>query len=537
MRFGSVASGIEAASVAWHPLGWEAAWLAEVDVPASAVLAHRLGATAPVFPLDPDEEGLGDKERKARVSAIKSAGKIAWRDRVTNWGDMTRLPELIRSGEAEAPDLLCGGCPCQSFSIAGLRGGLADRRGNLTLAFVKIANAIDEVRDERGEQPCVVFYENVPGILTDKGNAFGHFLAGLAGESVPIEPPRGKWSNAGVVVGPQRTVAWRVVDAQYVGLAQRRARVFVVASAMAGFDPGLVLFEFDGLRRDTAPSREKGQDFTHDLAPCLTGSGKGFRNTGDIRGQDPVVAVAGLPDGAEPGVIVMAHGQGGAEITFDSSPTLTCNHEAPIAAYTHSFDVKSGLVPNGKATLTETVSPLLASSYKDMQLAVIHGTQHPIILDDLAFPVQRNSGQENVICFNPMQITNPHNGSNPQPGDPCHTLTGYTEGPAIFAAEVCPTLRAGGNDTGGDRPPGTDVDTVMSNVVMPNMTVRRLIPIETERLQGFEDDWTLVPIGNRMAADGPRYKQLGNSWAVPVVRWIGQRIRAELRRIDAEELI
>ena len=517
MRFGSVASGIEAASVAWHPLGWKAAWLAEVDVPASAVLAHRLGATAPVFPLDPDEEGLSASDRKSRTLAIKAASKIAWRDRITNWGDMTRLPGLIRSGEAEAPDILCGGCPCQSFSIAGLRGGLEDRRGNLTLAFVQIANAIDEVRDERGEQPCVVFYENVPGILTDKGNAFGHFIAGLAGESVPVEPPRGKWPNAGIVLGPQRTVAWIVIVAQYFGLAQRRARVFVVASALEGFDPGHVLFEFDGLRRDTAPSREKGQDFTHDLAPCLTSSGKGFRNTGDIRGQDPVVAVAGLPDGAEPGVIVMAHGQGGAEITFDRSPTLTCNHEAPIAAYAvrtantnangigvqadlahtldsfrgqavayaHSFDVKSGLAPNGKATLTETVSPLLASSYKDMQLAVIHGTQ------------------ENVICFNPMQITNPHNGSNPQPGDPCHTLTGYTQGPAIFAAEVCPTLRAGGNNTGGDRPPGTDVDTVMSNVVMPNMTVRRLIPIETERLLGFEDDWTLVPIGNRMAADGP----------------------------------
>ena len=244
MRFGSICSGIEAASVAWDRLGWEAAWLAEVDVSASRVLAHRLGATAPVHPLP---------------KTGKAIARLEWGDRITNWGDMTRLPDLVRSGVAEAPDILCGGTPCQAFSVAGRREGLADARGQLTLAFVDLADAIDLKRAERGESPCVVFWENVPGVLSSKDNAFGCLLAALAGEDDPLVPAGKRWSDAGLVLGPERAVAWRVQDAQYFGLAQRRRRVFVVASSRAGFDPGEVQFEFDGLRRDSAPSRAPGQ--------------------------------------------------------------------------------------------------------------------------------------------------------------------------------------------------------------------------------------------------------------------------------------
>jgi DNA (cytosine-5)-methyltransferase 1 len=282
MRFGSVCSGIEAASVAWHPLGWQAAWLSDIEPFPSAVLAHHY----------PD---------------------------VPNLGDMTLLPERILSGEIEAPDVFCGGTPCQAFSVAGLRNSLDDARGNLSLTFVGIANAIDHVRSVRSDAPAIIFWENVPGVLSTKDNAFGCFLGALAGESDPVTCPDGKWSSAGVVVGQARTVAWRVLDAQYFGVAQRRKRVFVVASARDDFDPAKVLFEFDGVRRDTAPSREARK-----VTPTISSSGTGVSRVGFNCEDEWFI---------ETPIVTMAHGQGGAEISVNRSPTLTCNHEAPIAAY------------------------------------------------------------------------------------------------------------------------------------------------------------------------------------------------------------
>ncbi|NBT32804.1 MAG: DNA cytosine methyltransferase, partial [Rhodobacteraceae bacterium] len=251
MKFGSVCSGIEAASVAWEPLGWKAAWFSEIEPFPCAVLKHHY----------PD---------------------------VPNLGDMTTLSDRILSGEVEAPDLFCGGTPCQAFSIAGLRKSLDDARGNLSLIFCEIANAIDTTRSVRGEQPCIVFWENVPGVLNTKDNAFGCFLGALAGSDTAIVPSGGRWSDAGVVAGPQRTVAWRTLDAQYFGVAQRRRRVFVVASAREGFDPAAVLLEFDGVRLDSAPSRETGEA----VAPCVT-NGPPFSRTGNQRVEaDAMVAVA-----------------------------------------------------------------------------------------------------------------------------------------------------------------------------------------------------------------------------------------------------
>jgi DNA (cytosine-5)-methyltransferase 1 len=235
MKFGSVCSGIEAASVAWEPLGWTAAWFSEIEPFPCAVLKHHY----------PD---------------------------VPNLGDMTKLPDLIRSGQVEVPDLLCGGTPCQAFSVAGLRQSLNDERGNLSLTFCEIADAIDEQRKS------IIFWENVPGVLSTKDNAFGCFLGALAGEDDALVPPGGRWANAGFIDGPKRAVAWRVLDAQYFGVAQRRRRVFVVASARADFDPAAVLFEFDGVRRDTAPSREARQA----VAPTV-GTGAPFSRTGNYR--------------------------------------------------------------------------------------------------------------------------------------------------------------------------------------------------------------------------------------------------------------
>lgn len=221
--YGSVCSGIEAATVAWHPLGWRAEWLAEIEPFPSAVLAHR------------------------------------WPE-VTNHGDMTKLAAKVLAGTISAPDVLVGGTPCQAFSVAGMRQGLLDPRGALTIKYVELADAIDHVRSRAGQPECITVWENVPGVLSDKGNAFGCFLGALAGEDSELQPAGKKWTDAGCVYGPKRTIAWRILDAQYFGLAQRRRRVFVVSSARAGFDPAAVLFEREGVRRDTPPRRGEGQD-------------------------------------------------------------------------------------------------------------------------------------------------------------------------------------------------------------------------------------------------------------------------------------
>ena len=224
MRFGSVCSGVEAASLAWNPLGWTAAWFSEIEPFPCAVLAHHF----------PD---------------------------VPNLGDMTALPERIRSGEVEAPDLLCGGTPCQAFSVAGQRRSLDDARGNLSLVFCEILNAIDDVRSVRGLPPAISFWENVPGVLSTRDNALGCFLAELVGADAPLTPgTKGdKWPTAGFVAGPKRQVAWRVLDAQHFGVPQRRRRIYVIASARGGFDPSKILFECESLRRDPAPGCGEGQ--------------------------------------------------------------------------------------------------------------------------------------------------------------------------------------------------------------------------------------------------------------------------------------
>lgn len=401
---------------------------------------------------------------------------------------------------------------CQAFSVAGLRESLADARGNLTLKFVEIANAIDHVRVGRGEDECIVFWENVPGVLSTKDNAFGCFLAGLAGEDVPLEPPGGKWANAGAVYGPARAVAWRTMDAQYFGVAQRRRRVFVVASARKGFDPAQVLFEWDGVRRDTAPSREARQ--TAPTIPARSTAGGGLGTDFDCDG----------------GVITMAHGQGGAEIGFDRGQTLFCNHEAPIAAYS----VRTANTSSNGWGIQEEVTHTLdcAQGVAVAQPVAFHPTQDPISSTDgstHALGCGSIGGQASVAVA--VALRGREGGATAELGD-----------------EVQNCLRA--SSGGGDK-----------HHVLTAMQVRRLTPTECERLQGFPDGYTRLPNWSGWRAldegeapdqlraeglqvkqskktgrwlvndpDGPRYKALGNSWAVPNVTWIGSRIQAALHK-------
>lgn len=415
MRFGSVCSGIEAASVALAPLGWKAAWLAEIEPFPSAVLAHHY----------PD---------------------------VPNVGDMTAIVRRVLSGEMEAPDLFCGGTPCQAFSIAGKRQSLDDARGNLSLTFCEIADAIDHVRAARGADPCVVLWENVPGVLSTRDNAFGCFLGALAGADCELQPAGERWTDAGCVYGPARAVAWRVLDAQYFGLAQRRRRVFVVASARDGFDPAAVLFESDGVRRDTPPRREAGQDTagsTGDgVARCLT--------TGEAKRQDWETCT------------MVAHSLRGEG--FDASEDGT-GRGTPLGSPAIAFhcDAQADQLP-GPDTDTDTSASLTCSQ------------RAAVAYDVLGVPATVGAKETDL-----------------------HTC-----------------LRG--------RPPGQS-EASTTTVVQQAMSVRRLTPRECEALQGFEADYTRIPWRGKPAEfcpDGPRYKALGNSWAVPCVAWIGRRIARAL---------
>lgn len=445
ITFGSVCSGIEAASVAWHSLGWRAAWLAEIERFPSAVLAHHY----------PD---------------------------VPNLGDMTKIAAMVRSGAVAAPDVLVGGTPCQAFSIAGLRNSLGDARGQLSLSFVDLANAIDTARLIRGDNAAAILWENVPGVLSTSDNAFGCFLGALSGEDEPVVPPGKKWSNAGCVFGPQRTVAWRVLDAQYFGVAQRRRRVFVVASARDGFDPAAVLFERDGLRRDIAPSREAREDVAGTLASRTGGGG--------FPGSDESCSGYVQP------VYCLAHGQGGAELGIDRAPTLTCNHEAPILARTL---LKGGHSNNPlDETLITTRSVAFAQNSRD-EVSLMGGDGQ--IVGALA--AQPGMKQTCYVAQAMMETTWDSQEKR------IHDLR----------RGVSPTLSA--RCSGGGTSDGY--------WTAPGMAVRRLTPKECARLQAFPDDYlSQVIIRNKPAADGPMYKALGNSMCVKNMAWLGRRISIEM---------
>ena len=413
MKYASVCSGIEAASVAWHDLEWSADWFAEIEPFPSAVLAHHYPS-------------------------------------VPNLRDMTCIADRIMSGEVSAPDVLVGGTTCQSFSISGLRAGLSDHRGALTLEYVRIANAIDAVRSVRGEPPCITLWENVPGVLTSKDNAFGCFLGALAGEDCELVPAGGKWTNAGCVFGPTRAVAWRVLDAQYFGVPQRRERVFVVSSAREGFDPAKILFEFEGLRRDSPP----------------------------CRGQREASAGHAEIGAGESGELQQAFGRGNCSGPIDVGTTLSAHggrqdfdSETFIVEKTESFAIAGNIIGRGLSA----------------------------------------------------------GGNGDGFDDVCYTLTS-TDIHAIAEIAPVPIAFDSRQDTvsSTDRFGALGSSSPQAQSIATESQVRRLTPVECERLQGFPDNWTLVPWRGGLAPDTLRYKAIGNSMAVPVMRWIGPRIAASL---------
>lgn len=370
-----------------------------------------------------------------------------------NLGDITADDFIDRALTYGPLGILVAGTPCQAFSVAGLRRGLTDQRGNLTLRAVEIVDAI---------QPGIFLWENVPGVLSDKTNAFGSFLGALSGADAPLIPGRGqRWTRAGMVDGPKRRIAWRIQDAQYHGLAQRRERVFLVACPRNGVDPAEILLECEGVRRNTPPRREAGESVTHDVAPSLTSSGRGVERGGDSRGQDPVIACC------------RGYRQDGTGRGTPLVPVRT------IGFYGNDAGNDAG----------NEISPTLRS-------------------------MSGGGGNCPAIAFDTNQITSVTNRSNPQSGDPCHTLTSQAHAPAI-------AFNLRGREEGA-QPEVSDVASLRAST---GWAVRRLTPTECERLQGFPDGYAAITYRGKPAADGPRYKALGNSWAVNCGRWIGDRIR------------
>lgn len=434
MRYLSLCSGIEAATVAWVPLGWQAVAFAEIDKFPAALLAYRY----------PDVPNLGDLRG---INGADFRGKS---------------------------DVLVGGTPCQSFSVTGRRRGLEDERGNLALEFVRIA-------DESA--PAFVVWENVPGVLSDRGNAFGCFLGALAGETSQLEPPGGRWANAGYVLGPGRAIAWRILDAQYFGLAQRRKRVFLVACPRSGADPRKVLFEYGGLRRDSAPSRAAGADVAGTLDASL-GSSRG----------------AGTPPGAITQALTGHMGEGDPDDNKAQGGFYVPEIVAQVLSCKWSKGTSGPAGDEHHNLICARVAPTISSSG-----APYERTGNSRVEADAMVVMPPLPQHTDMIAA--VAIRRREGGSNVE----------------MRADGTANALRA---SEGGRRGEGC-------GAVLHRSAVRRLTPRECERLQGFPDDYTLIPYRGKPAADcadGPRYKALGNSMAVPVMRWIGQRIENQATR-------
>ena len=462
MRYGSLCSGIEAATVAWEALGWEPVWFAEIEAFPSEVLQYHYPS-------------------------------------VPNLGDITADDFIDRAKEQGDIDVLVGGSPCQSFSVAGLRQSLADDRGNLSLRFVEIMYAL---------RPTVTLWENVPGVLSTKDNAFGCFLAAMVGADGPLVPPekRGKrrWTNAGVVSGPEGRAAWRILDAQYFRVPQRRRRVFVVRCAGNGPDPVEILFESTRLLRHTPPRREAREDTASSIAASAGHHGRSS-SRGD--GSDNlIVGTVTARKGRNGGISnddVDAHHL---VVSNSGSETWTVGG-ARLGA--HPGRINDSLVcVNARETPVSSGSDTLPLGAQDRGHAVVftQNTRDEVryIAGDgqLAGVLSAEAGmkQQNYVAFEPRCARNGRG----------------------MPSDVVPPLKAQSGLTGkGDAAP----------CVATSLQVRRLTPTECLRLQGFPDHWTKIPWRDKPAEDcpdGPQYRAVGNSMAVPVIRWIGHRIQAAM---------
>jgi DNA (cytosine-5)-methyltransferase 1 len=425
MKYLSVCSGIEAASKAWEPIGWEPVAFSEIEPFPSEVLKHH------------------------------------W-PKVPNLGDMSKHEQwTIQSGSV---DLLVGGTPCQSFSVAGLRQGLKDPRGNLMLTYLAIAERF---------KPRWLVWENVPGVLSSNGGKdFGSFLGAL-GELGYVD-----W-------------AYRILDAQWFGVAQRRRRVFVVAHLGEGNLAAKVLFESESVRRDTPPSRETRQGVATNVAPSLTASNDPSRSPQSSEVTQQVNAV----------------------LEAVAETLMASDYKGPGHNRDHNFITEPVIIDRAAFNQGQNAQYKPRIEHGETMDSLVARGPHAVLFENHP---------------NDSRVTGPHDvapscvsrygtggGNVPLVQEPvavdCYnkTIVDKSQSISSSASDI--------NHTGG--------------VINPadRMAVRRLTPRECERLQGFDDDHTMISWRNKPAdqcPDGPRYKALGNSMAVPCMAWIGKRIDA-----------
>lgn len=438
----SVCSGIEAASVAWEPFGFPPVAFSEIEPFPSAVLAHHY----------PDVPNLGDMTQYA------------------NW----TLPSI---------DILAGGTPCQSFSVAGKRLGLSDERGNLCLTFCEMADHFD---------PAWVVWENVPGVLSSMDNAFGCLLGKLCGFGSPVPPAAGRRHRpCGVVAGPKRTVAWRIMDAQWHGVPQRRRRVFVLASRKVGnwAAADALLPLGDRLPRHLEARRKARQKASPGTRTSLEGS----------------------------------HWDGGVHPTLGAVSTGIGMSDQELFAQRGANLVCSGLYENQRAEmrLYEGVQPTLTCGGGKA------GQGSNVILMEYLQIREGSHLYENHPQDSRITGPNASHGLG-KDGEPSFTLTASSHTPAVcFAIQGEIADGRGQNQNGLGISEGISYTLTASTAHAVSWTgaVRRLIPVECERLQGFPDGWTLIEKSpGKPYADSHRYKAVGNSMAVPCMHWLGRRI-------------
>jgi len=427
LKYGSVCSGVEAATVAWHDLGWKPQWFSEVDKFPSAVLEHHY----------PD---------------------------VPNYGDMTKFKEWPKN---ESIDLLVGGTPCQSFSVAGLRSGLKDPRGNLMLTYLSMAEQL---------KPKWLVWENVPGVLSsNRGRDFATFLTAM-----------GKIGYG---------FAYRVLDAQYFGVPQRRRRVFVVGCLGDWRSAASVLFESESLSGHPAPSREKRQR----VAPTV-GTGAPYSRTGNARVEaDALITIA-------PRSLALTLGK-------DVASTLTSTDYKGVQAVTYALPGNwIGRKPENGGNQVEPFVELSPCQTATDVHAVVASRMRGFgdyIQDETASTIKARDHKDATDLVATGKPT-------------AWSIMPMNSGKDYKArvTEVSQPLMAGG-PVGGNQ--GGDF-------IQPSIstTVRRMTPRECERLQGFPDDYTQISWRGKEAEECPnghRYKAMGNSMAVPVMKWIGERIQ------------
>ncbi len=493
MRYLSVCSGIEAATVAWHGLGWTPVGFSEIEPFPSAVLAHH-------YP------------------------------NVPNFGDMTKHEQWpLQPGSI---DLLVGGTPCQSFSVAGLRKGLHDPRGGLMLTYLEIARRL---------RPRWVVWENVPGVLSSNGGRdFGSFLGamGLLGYGV----------------------AYRVLDAQWVrthghprAVPQRRRRVFVVGCLGDWTRAAQVLFERESVQRNSATRRATGQGAapdveggvgadiitSHRVAPCLeTTSNDYSRADGFTMVAQPTVWPADCAG-------TLAQSASGTGSPGYSNQEIFSQNAANLIPQPIPFTKakRAQSVTDDKTWVDGQVNPTLSLFDQGDTRATTVAVAFPIDTQNMteghssgglgygqsgdpSFTVTK--GHSHAVAFS-SNMSEPDwqiDGSTPTikvvsglgiPSPPAVAFQQNQLG-EVRCGNIAGTVNTNSNASGRNTP-----------MAMQAMTVRRLTPRECERLQGFPDDYTLIPWRKKQAEDcpdGPRYKALGNSMAVNCMSWIGERIAA-----------